>query len=140
MFILIRSFLIWNLIGERLIHYYAQQLLMHIYTCSNKKIAITSCFCIKIYIFLRMKNTPFFSFCNKWEETPLHIFIECTYVVYLWKQLASFFENNFILQALKPQISLLEHWSDNINHVEAIINHFLLIFKLHVYDSRKNII
>ena len=84
----------------------------------------------------RKKNTPLCLFCNKEEETPLHIFSECTYVIYLWQQLATFFENNLILQALAPQITLRGLWSDNTNHDEPIINHFLLIFKLYVYNSR----
>ena len=86
-----------------------------------------------------MKNTPLCSFCNKEEETPLHIFSECTYVIYLWQQLATFFENNLILPTLTPQTALLGlFWSDNANHDELIINHFLLIFKLYVYNSREN--
>ena len=88
----------------------------------------------KLFVF-RWKNTPLCSFCN--TETPLHIFGECTYVVYLWQQLATFFKNNLILPALTPQTALLGLWSDNANHDEPIINHFLLIFKLYVYNSRE---
>ena len=88
----------------------------------------------KLFVF-RWKNTPLCSFCN--TETPLHIFGECTYVVYLWQQLATFFKNNLILPALTPQTALLGLWSDNTNHDEPIINHFLLIFKLYVYNSRE---
>ena len=85
-----------------------------------------------------MKNTPLCSICNKEEETPLHIFSECTYVIYLWQQVATFFENNLILATLTPQTALLGLWSDNANHDELIINHSLLIFKLYVYNSREN--
>ena len=88
----------------------------------------------KLFIF-RMKNTPFCSFCNKKEETPLHS--ECTSVIYLWQQLATFFENNLILPGLRPQTVLLGLWSDNANHDEPIIDHFLLILKLHVYNSKE---
>ena len=42
-----------------------------------------------------------------------------------------------ILPALTPQTALLGVWSDNANHDEPIINHFLLIFKLHAYNSRE---
>ena len=90
----------------------------------------------KLFAF-RKKNTPLFSFCNKEEETPLHIFSESTYVIYLWQQLATFFENNLILPALTPQTTLLRLWSDNTNHDKPIINHFLLIFKLYEYNSRE---
>ena len=61
-----------------------------------------------------MRNTPLCSFCNKEEETLLHIFSECICVIYLW-QLAK-------------------------NHDEPITNHFLLIFKLYVYIQGKNIV
>ena len=71
-----------------------------------------------------MKNTPLPSFCNKEEETPLHIFNECTSVIYLWRQLATLFENNLILSALTPQTTLLELWNDDTNHDEPIINMF----------------
>ena len=48
-----------------------------------------------------------------------------------------FFENNLILPALTPQTALLGLLSLNANHNEPIINHFLLIFKLYVYNSRE---
>ena len=50
---------------------------------------------------------------------------------------SNFFENNLILPALTPQTVLLGLWSDNTNHDKPIINHFLLIFKLYVYNSRE---
>ena len=88
----------------------------------------------KLFVFQK-KSTPLCSFCNKEKETPLHIFSECTYVIYLWQQLATFLKNNLILTALIPQTALPELWSDNANHDEPIINHFSLIFKLYVYNS-----
>ena len=90
----------------------------------------------KLFIF-RKKNTPLCSFCNKEEETPLHLFSEYTYVIYLWQQLAIFFKNNLILPALIPQTVLLGLRSDNANHDEPIINPFLPIFKLYVYNPRE---
>ena len=51
--------------------------------------------------------------------------------------LATFLKNNLILSALTPQTALLGLWSENTNHDEPIINHFLLIFKLYVYNSRE---
>ena len=90
----------------------------------------------KLFVF-QMKNTPLCSFCNKDEETPLHIFSECTSVIYLWQQLATFFENNLIPPALTPQTALFGLWSDDANHNGPIINHILLILKLHVYNLRE---
>ena len=90
----------------------------------------------KLFVF-RIKNTPLCSFSNKEEKTPLHIFSKCTYMIYFWLQLATFFENSFILPVLTPQSALLGLWRDNANHDETIIIHFLLIFKLYVYNSRE---
>ena len=84
-----------------------------------------------------MENTPLCSLCNKKEETPFHIFSECTYLIYLWQRLATFFENRLILPALTSQTALLGLWNHNANHNEPILNHFLLTFKLYVYNSRK---
>ena len=42
-----------------------------------------------------------------------------------------------ILPALTPQTVLFGLWSDDTNHDEPIITHILLIFKLHVYNSRR---
>ena len=43
-------------------------------------------------LFFRMKSTLLCSFCNKEAEAPLHNVSECTSVIYLWRQLANFFE------------------------------------------------
>ena len=58
-------------------------------------------------------------------------------MIYFWQQLGNVFENTLILPALTPQTALLVLWSDNPNHDEPIINHFLLVFKLYVYNSRE---
>ena len=84
-----------------------------------------------------MKNTSLCSFCNKEEEIPEYIFGEFISVIYLWQQLAKFFESNLILPSLTPQTASLGLWSDNTNHDEPIINHVLLIFKLRVYNLRE---
>ena len=90
----------------------------------------------KLFVF-PMKKTPSYYFCNKEEETALHIFSECTSVINLWQQLVTFFENNLILPALTLQTALLGLWSDDANHDEPIINHAFLIYNLHVYNSRE---
>ena len=96
----------------------------------------------RLFVF-RMKSTPLCSFCNIEEETLPRIFSECVFVIYLWQLLAIFcfflfFENSLILPGLTPQTALLGLWSDNSNHNEPIVNHFLLILKLHVCNSREN--
>ena len=42
-----------------------------------------------------------------------------------------------ILPAFTPQTYLLGLWSNNTNHDKPIINHFLLILKLYVYNSKE---
>ena len=60
-----------------------------------------------------------------------------TSVIYLWQYLATFFENNLILPALKPQTALIELWSENVNHDKPVIKNVLLIFKLPLYKLRE---
>ena len=42
-----------------------------------------------------------------------------------------------ILLALTPHTALFGLWSDDTNDDKSITNHVLLIFKLHVYNSRE---
>ena len=86
-----------------------------------------------------MKIVPLRSFCDKKEETPLHNLNDCSSVISL-AAVRNFFEKNLILPALTPQTALFGLWSDDTNHDEPIINNVLLIFKLHVYNSRENIV
>ena len=56
-----------------------------IYAPTDTKFSITFRF-----FFFRMKNTPLCSCCNEEEETPSHIFSECTSAIYLKQKLANF--------------------------------------------------
>ena len=76
-----------------------------------------------------------YAFCNKEEQTLLHIFSECFSVIYFLHQLTTSFKNNLILPAPTPQTALLGLWNDATNHDKPIINHVLLIFKLHLCNS-----
>ena len=40
----------------------------------------------------------------------------------------NFFKNNLVLPAFTPQSALFGLWSEDTNHDEPIINHFLLLF------------
>ena len=42
-----------------------------------------------------------------------------------------------ILPALALQTALFRVWSDDTNHDEPIINHILLLCKLHVYNPKE---
>ena len=89
----------------------------------------------KLSVFQK-KNTPLWSFCNK-EEIQLHIFSDCTNLIYLWQHLATFFENNLILPALTPDclVWALE-WQCKSRWIHYK-NHVLLIYKLYMYNSRE---
>ena len=47
----------------------------------------------KLYTF-GIKPSPLCSFCNLYDETPLHIFYECNAVKCLWVDLVQCFQNN----------------------------------------------
>ena len=76
------------------------------------------------------------SFCKKNDETVQHIYINCTIVSNLWKQLKRFFSPVLELPDLLPQ-SAFFGFLDIDNDCSSLINHILLIFKLYVYKARK---
>ena len=59
----------------------------------------------KLYTF-GIKLSPLCSFCNLYDETPLHIFYECDAVKCLWADLVQCFQNNLILPTLTPQAAI----------------------------------
>ena len=77
------------------------------------------------------------SFCELYDETPLHIFYECTYTQNLWNQLRSYLSENVALPALNPQ-SVIFGFTDVLGHNYLLINNLLLIFKYNIYNSRVN--
>ena len=67
------------------------------------------------------------SFCNSEEETPFHIFHDCTHTQNLW---------SLVIPCLTPQRSAMFYFIDTQQENRVIINHLLLIFKFNVYKSR----
>ena len=63
--------------------------------------------------------------------------IECMCVKQLWNHLRLFLTNDISLPIITPQTTIFGSTSGIENNVYKIINHILLIFKLHVYKSRK---
>ena len=75
------------------------------------------------------------SFCNTEEETPFHIFHDCTYTQNLWNQVQTYISDNLVIPCLTPQSVMFGFiYAQQENRV--IINHLLLIFKFNVYKSR----
>ena len=88
----------------------------------------------KLFIFGKT-NTAFCSFCNLFDETIVHLFCECGKTKALWNELKISFASNFQLHDLSPQAAYFGFLqSDNTNTLQ---NNLLLIFKLHIYKSRK---
>ena len=89
-----------------------------------------------------IKLSPLCSFCNLYNETPLHIFYECDSVKCLWSDLDFFFQKNLILTTLTPQAAIFRILqspsSESIfKNNKVFIKHTLLMFKLYVFKSRE---
>ena len=82
-------------------------------------------------------KAPLCSFCHSYDETIKHIFLECICVKQLWNHLRLFLMNDISVPILTPQTAIFGFINGIENSVYKIINHVLLIFKLHVYQSRE---
>ena len=77
------------------------------------------------------------SFCELYDETPHHIFYECTYAQNLWNRLRLHLSEKVALPVLNPQ-SAIFGFTDVLDHNFLLVNHLLLIFKYNTYNSRVN--
>ena len=78
-------------------------------------------------------DSPLCSYCNKEEETPLHLFHSCLKTKQLWNKLRQYFSQFINISHSTPQSSILG--IDNNQH-SKLINHLLLIFKFYIYSAR----
>ena len=95
----------------------------------------------KLHIF-EIKSSPLCSFCNLFDETPLHILYECDRIKCLWSDLVQYFQNSLVLPTLTPQTASFGFLdSTNSDHKfkknKLLINHILLVFNLYIYGSRE---
>ena len=51
-------------------------------------------------------GSPLCSFCNLKDETPYHLFYECSHTNFLWNQLRHFLSNSLNIPPLTPQIAI----------------------------------
>ena len=73
--------------------------------------------------------------CKSEEETPFHIFHDCTHTQNLWNQLQTYISENLVIPCLTPQSATFGFiYTQQENRV--IINYLLLAFKFNVYKSR----
>ena len=77
------------------------------------------------------------SFCELYDETPHHIFYECTYAQNLWNRLRLHLSEKVALPVLNPQ-SAIFGFTDVLDLNYLLVNHLLLIFKYNIYNSRVN--
>ena len=82
------------------------------------------------------------SFCNLFDESPIHGVYECGCVKYLWSDLVQCSENTLTLPTLTPRTAIFRILDSVRNNSffeknKIFINHILLIFKLYVYKSRE---
>ena len=75
------------------------------------------------------------TFCNSEEQTPFHIFHDCTHMQNLWNQLQTYINENLVIPCLKLQ-SAMFGFRDTQQENRVIMNHLLLIFKFNIYKSR----
>ena len=76
-------------------------------------------------------------FCELYDETPQHLFYECTYAQNLWNQLRLYLSEKVALLVFNPQ-SVIFGFSDVLDHNYLLVSHLVLIFKFNVYNSRVN--
>ena len=89
-----------------------------------------------LFTFDKIK-APTCLFCDSYDETIKHIFLECICVKQLWNHLRLFLTNYISFPILTPQPAIFGFINGIENSVPKITNHILLIFKLRVYKSRE---
>ena len=87
----------------------------------------------KLYLF-GITKSPLCSYCNAYDETPIHLFCECNSTKYLWLQLSRHFRSDLKFPVLTPQAAILGLFNDSVSKIHPI-NHILLLFELYVYKS-----
>ena len=90
----------------------------------------------KLFTF-RKSTSTLFPFCKFSDETVLLLFYKYNIVLNLWNELDLFFENELTLFDLTPQAAFLGFLNVD-SKLLLIQNQFLLIFKIHIYNSRRS--
>ena len=88
-----------------------------------------------LFTFGKIK-TPLCSFCHSYDDTIKHMFLWICFKQ-LWSHFRLFLMNDISLSRLTPQSVIFVFINRIENSVYKITNHILLIFKLHVYETRE---
>ena len=83
---------------------------------------------------LNLSDTKLCSLCKEVNETPTHLFSECTLTLALWKSLQTKLKDFLVLDNISPQSAILG-FTDQHSDINTV-NHLLLIFKYFVYKNR----
>ena len=86
---------------------------------------------------LQKHNTSLCSFCNLEDKMVIHLFVHCSKTKRLWCAVAEYFKINLHIPPLSPQSSIFG-FVEADDKVFLILNHLLLLFKYHVYVSRRS--
>ena len=105
-------------------------------TCFPFKLLNNALYLNKMLFKYGKSGSPLCSFCNVKEETPYHLFYECSHTISLWNQLRHFLSNSLNIPLLTPQSAIFGFINQKENFL--IINHLLFIFKFYIYNSRSS--
>ena len=89
----------------------------------------------KVFFKFGKVTSPRCFFCKLHDETIMHLFYDCLIVKELWNQLKSMLLNNLFFPTCTPQSAIFGFWDLDTNE-HLILNHLLLIFKIHIYNAR----
>ena len=117
---------IYNLTGEITIDTYSRMF--------NFKLNHNILYLNKSLTRMGILNNSLCSFCNIYEETPLHIFYECNVTVQMWRDLQFHYKNIINLPDLTPQSAFFDFL--DLCEDRIIVNNLLLIFKITLYQFR----
>ena len=85
---------------------------------------------------MRLVESSMCSFCETTEETVVHLFSECQYVLGLWSRIQFFFVTKLSLPDLSPQSAILGF--QQLEDSQILKNLILLIFKMVLYKDRES--
>ena len=88
----------------------------------------------KLYLFKEV-DTKLCPFCEKYNETIIHLFTSCSVTVNFWNNIKDYFNGNLNIPSLSPQSAIFEFFEVDHNTF-YILNHLLLLYKHFTYISR----
>ena len=90
----------------------------------------------KLFIFGKV-SSKLCSFCNREDETVIHLFSECSIAKEIWKKLINYFRTGLQLPEITAQSAIFGFLLAD-RDTFLIKNLILLLFKIHIYESRSS--